>query len=104
LALSPTDPSAFALTRFGRYSIESNSSTYPQMVSGQLPAGPVSSVQALGADGFVLVSRPKDAAPGEPAPAAPLLAHLLTQDGDPQLLTTFPAGTTSTSFAADPGR
>jgi hypothetical protein len=56
-------------------------------------------LQAYGPD-YVLVSRPKDAAPGEPAPPAPLLAHVLTEDADPQLITTFPSGTTSTSFAA----
>ena len=70
------------------------------MVSGPSPLAPSRRVQALG-DDFVLVSRPRDAAAGEPAPAAPLLAHLLTKGRDPQLLTTFPTGTTSTSFAAE---
>ena len=100
LALSSNDHSALALTRDGRYGLESESALYPKVVSGPLPAGPVSSIQALG-DDFVLVSHPKDAAAGEPAPPTALLAHLLTKGRDPQLLTTFPTGTTSTSFAAE---
>ena len=70
---------------------------YPQAVSGPLPAGPVSSIQALG-DVFVLVSRPGT---GLSEPSPPLVAHVLAKDSDPKLLTTFPTGTTSTSFAAD---
>jgi hypothetical protein len=86
-----------ALTRDGRYVLESESPLYPQVVSGPLPAGPVSSIQALGED-FALVSRPGT---GLSEPSPPLLAHQLAKGSDPQLLTTFPAGTTSTSFAAD---
>jgi hypothetical protein len=97
LALSTQDRSALALTRDGRYVLESESPLYPQVVSGPLPAGPVSSIQALGED-FALVSRPGT---GLSEPSPPLLAHQLAKGSDPQLLTTFPAGTTSTSFAAD---
>jgi hypothetical protein len=100
LALSSIDGSALALTRDGRYRLESESDLYPQVVSGPLPAGPVSSIQALG-DDFVLVSRPSAIPIDEPAPPSPLLAHLLTKGGDPLLVTTFPTGTTSTSFAAE---
>jgi hypothetical protein len=70
------------------------------VVSGPLPAGPVSSIQALG-DDFVLVSRPEDAPASEPASPTPLYAHLLSKGSDPLLVTTFPTGTTSTSFAAE---
>jgi hypothetical protein len=98
LAVSLGDPSASARTREGRYTIKSDSSMYPQVVSGPLPAGPVSSIQSLGADRFVVVSRPGT---GLTEPSPPLLAHVLAKGVDPELLTTFPPGTTSTSFAAD---
>lgn len=100
LAASLDDPSAFALTRDGRYGLTSDSPLYPEKVSGPLPAGPVSSIQSLRSDVFVLVSRPEGAFAGEPAPPSRLLAHLLAKGSDPQLITTFPSGTTSTSFAA----
>lgn len=102
LAASPDDPSAFALTRDGRYGLGFERPMEKGMMWGPLPAGPVSSIQALGND-FVLVSRPHEAPAGEPAPPTQLYAHLLVKGRDPQLFTTFPAGTTSTSFAAGTG-
>lgn len=96
LSLSWDDARAYARVRDDTFAKETAGAVH--FVS--LQAGPVSSLHARGSD-FVLVSWPTDAAPGEPPPPQPLFAHLLTQDDEPQLLTTFPAGTKSTSFAAD---
>ena len=99
LALSYDAPTAFAGVTNGSFAIQDIRQRPEQIEWQRLPAGPVSSLLAYGPD-YVLVSRPEDAAPGEPAPPAPLLAHVISEDAEPQLLTTFPAGTTSTSFAA----
>lgn len=100
LALSHEVPTTFAgVTNVG-YAIQ-DFTVLTRLVQWQrLPAGPVSSIQAMHSD-FVLVSRPLDAPPGEPPPPSPLVAHLLTPNAPPLAITTFPTGTTSTSFAAD---
>ena len=99
LSLSRDEPTTFAAVTDGTYGLQ-DLTRRAQTEWQPLPAGPVSSLQADGPD-YVLVSWPRDAQPGEPPPAAPLLAHVLAEGRNPQLLTTFPAGTTSTSFAAD---
>lgn len=96
LSLSWSDVQEFARVQDDAPAIE----TFGGVHFVSFPAGPVASLQALGSD-FVLVSWPRDAVPGEPPPPQPLFAHLLMKDDEAQLLTTFPAGTTSTSFAAD---
>ncbi|HEX5017248.1 MAG TPA: hypothetical protein VFX15_06650 [Actinomycetes bacterium] len=99
LSLSGAVPTAFAAVREGRYTIDDVACDGCQVEWKQVPAGPVSSIQAFGSD-YVLISRPENAAPGEPPPPTPLLAHVITADSAPRLLTTFPASTTSTSLAA----
>jgi hypothetical protein len=101
-ALSSRESAGFAVTRDGTYGIRAADESEERMSWSPLPDGPASALHAYG-DDYLLVSRPESALPGEPAPPAQLLAHLLTEGRDPQVLTTFPAGTTSTSFAANPG-
>jgi hypothetical protein len=99
LSLSYDVPTAFAGVTNGWFAIQDLRQRPQQIQWERLPAGPVSSIQAAGSD-YLLVSRPEGAAPGEPAPPEPLVVHVISKDAAPKLLTTFPAGTTSTSFAA----
>jgi hypothetical protein len=96
LALSADAPGSYLVADRGGYRLLSATGIDAELSRGD---SPLAFVQAA-RDGYLVVTWPAGAEPGEPPPPAPLDVRFVGYDGALADLTRLPAGTSSASFAA----
>jgi hypothetical protein len=105
VGVDPSQPTAYTFMAVDgdQYSVgELGQKEYPWNVWAPMPGGgPVASVHAA-PGGFIAVTWPKNAEPGEPPPPAPLEVWYFDAAGAQVQLSTLPEGTDSASFAIEP--